>query len=158
MKTIFKAILLCLGLMIVSPAMGAPATIRVPMCLQYSDNPHYVPCTGVVPVDNTTGDALNWSDVLNYADHSVEIDRGANVTTTPTTLAPANLQRHGWAIQVQPGGGDCYVNTSGTATQDFHSLKIPSGSYAENPFRHVTTGAISVVCTTNPTGVYLKEW
>lgn len=53
-------------------------TVRVPSCLQYPDSKTYVPCTGVVPVDKTTGDALNWSDVLSG------VSGGSGGGSTPT--------------------------------------------------------------------------
>lgn len=49
------------------------ATVRVPMCLQFPDSQKYVPCTGVVPVDVTTGNA------------PLEFQTSTNPTTVPTT-------------------------------------------------------------------------
>lgn len=65
MKKIVSAFLALMVVMFSTPALADTlATIRVPMCLQFPDNNRYVPCTGVVPVDKTTGNALDWSTIF----------------------------------------------------------------------------------------------
>lgn len=86
-------------------------------------------------------------------------DRGAVVATANTAqqLMAANSARRGIAIQNQ-SSGDCYISGQGTATADYHSLKIPSGGYYESPSTHVGTGAISIICTVANASIYAREW
>lgn len=90
---------------------------------------------------------------------AIAVDRGGSFGTTPAPLMPANPARRGWSIQVQAAATvNCYVNGTATATADYHSLMIPGGNYTENPFGHVGTGALSIICSAPATAVYAREW
>ncbi len=86
-------------------------------------------------------------------------DRGASITTAGTAqqLMASNSARRGLAVQNQSAGA-CYINGTGTATQDYHSLKIDAGSYYETPPGHTGTGAVSIICAVSSAAVYAREW
>ena len=80
---------------------------------------------------------------------SASTDIGAQITSSAAvTLAAANPSRRGTAYENEATtvGADCWVSTVGTATADFHSLKVPAGGLVESQPHHVGTGAISVIC------------
>lgn len=71
------------------------ATIRLPKCLQYPDSKTYVPCTGVVPVDKITGDALDWSSLIKASPsdpiNTIPVINGSTVSSTnPLPVSCAN--------------------------------------------------------------------
>lgn len=103
-----------------------------------------VVCPSIVPVDPVV--------------RGTAVDRGVSAGTTATALMPANPARRGFAVQNQSAASDCYISGQAGATADYHSLKIPAGSYYESPGTHVGTGAISIVCTAAATPVYAREW
>ena len=86
------------------------------------------------------------------------VDRGGLFGTSAAQLMPANASRHGFSVQNQSGGASCYISGQGTATADFHALKVDAGVYYENPSSHVGTAAISIICTGASTSVYAREW
>ena len=84
-------------------------------------------------------------------------DIGASVAAaTATQLAAVNASRRGFALQNQTTG-NCFLNATGTATQDYHSLLIASGAYYESKDSHVGTAALSVICA-SAGGVYGRQW
>jgi hypothetical protein len=84
-------------------------------------------------------------------------DIGASVAAnTAMQLVGITLTRRGFAIQNQTAG-DCYLSGLATPTADFHSLKIPTGSYYESKDSHVGTGALSIICG-SAGGVYGRQW
>jgi len=85
-------------------------------------------------------------------------DRGGTFGTSAATLMAANASRRGFAIQNQSASSDCYISGQGTATADYHSLKIAAGTYYETPSTHVGTTAVSVICTGASTPLYVREW
>jgi hypothetical protein len=65
MRFVLRSVVTLALLVTGSPAVSqVRPTIRVPMCLQYPDSKTYVPCTGMVPVDKTTGEPLDWTAVF----------------------------------------------------------------------------------------------
>ena len=81
--------------------------------------------------------------------------------TTATPLFNANTARHFIVLQVQgaqdtTGAVGCWINGSGTATNDANSLFIARGSYFESS-THVGTGAISIVCSAANMAVYSRQ-
>lgn len=69
------------------PSLAQTATVKVPTCLQVRDDVKYfIPCTGVVPVDTATGNALSWADLL--AGNSGNGSGSTSTTTAPNT--PSN--------------------------------------------------------------------
>lgn len=105
-----------------------------------------------------TGAARACIEAINTVVQSPVADRGLVVTTANVAqqLMPANLSRRGYSVQNQ-SAGNCYVRGT-TATADFHSLKIPAGSYFETPTSHVSTGAVSILCDVSTASVYAREW
>ena len=80
MRCLSKSMVILLSSAVFLPAVAygqsTKATIKVPMCLQYSDQDRtklYVPCTGVVPVDTVNGNVISWTDILAAADATVGI-------------------------------------------------------------------------------------
>jgi hypothetical protein len=86
-------------------------------------------------------------------------DRGVVITTggTSQSLMAANQFRRGMQVQNQ-STGDCYISGLGTATADYHSLRISAGALYESVPTHIGTGAISIVCTVTGANVYAREW
>lgn len=84
---------------------------------------------------------------------ATDIGNGAIAANTSTVLSSAG-QWHGIRIQNRTTG-DCYLGGD-TATQDFHSLKIPTGGYYEST-GHAGQGNVSINCTAAG-AVYGRRW
>lgn len=71
-----------------APLLAQTATVKVPTCLQVQgDTKYFIPCTGVVPVDSATGNALRWSDLLGGTNSNND-----NPTTKATGAASTIAQ------------------------------------------------------------------
>lgn len=86
-KLIYKLLLVSTITLIPSVANSQSATQRatqrVPTCLVFPDSQSYVPCTGVVPVDSSTGDPLRWQDLFS----GIQLNTSNLQVTTNTSLA-----------------------------------------------------------------------
>lgn len=95
MKILFKMIL---GVSLVYAPQIASAQIRpvtrVPMCLQYPDTKSYIPCTGVVPVDMTTGEPMSWAQAM----------AGGGDSSGPSTTPNGTVRRSHWTETQTPLG------------------------------------------------------
>lgn len=76
----------------------------------------------------------------------------------PQQLMASNSSRRGLAYQVQSATANVWANLLGTATADYHSLKVASGTYYETPPTHINTGAVSVIADTAATPLFAREW
>jgi len=76
--------------------------------------------------------------------------------TTAAQLMPANPSRRFIQVQVQ-NSATCYISGLSTATADQNSLLLPGGGQLFESSTHVTTGAISIICTAASTPVYARE-
>jgi len=86
----------------------------------------------------------------------VSTSRSGVFGTTAAQLMPANPTRRFIQVQVQ-NSATCYISGLATATADQNSLLLPGGGQLFESSTHVTTGAISIICTAASTPVYARE-
>lgn len=83
----------------------------------------------------------------------------AGTSVGPQQIMAANTSRRGVSYQVQSTTANVWTNgTAGTATADYHSLKIAAAAYYESPPTHVGTGAIWAISDTPATPLYAREF
>lgn len=84
-------------------------------------------------------------------------DVGGTITTggQAQQFAVANSSRRGLVVQNQ-STGDLWVNGTGNATIDYHSLRVRAGDYYETPAHHVGTGALSIIGATTGQAFYAR--
>lgn len=137
-------------------ATPAASQSLIPQCRNAAGS--YMPCTPVVQVDKTgtAYDASNPPSVISVLPQIVSTSRSGVFGTTAAQLMPANPTRRFIQVQVQ-NSATCYISGLATATADQNSLLLPGGGQLFESSTHVTTGAISIICTAASTPVYARE-
>lgn len=139
------------------PAQAQTVTVSTPTPVNSSGQPTTVGKTFIINPDGTVGAGAYV--VIQPKGIAVPADRGLSVATAGTAqqLMAANTSRRGYSIQNQ-SSGSIYINETGTATADFHSLMIPAGGFYETPLSYVGTGAVSIISSVSAAPVYAREW
>ena len=101
-------------------------------------------------------DAVNPLQVTAVLPQITAISRSGLFGTTAAQLMPANPSRRFIQVQVQ-NSATCYISGISAATADQNSLLLPGGGQLFESSTHVTTGAISIICTAASTPVYARE-
>lgn len=137
-------------------AMPAASQTLVPQCRNAAGA--YIPCVPVVPVDKTGTaiDAANPLPVTVVLPQVTATSRSGIFGTTATQLMPANPSRRFIQVQVQ-NSATCYISGLSAATADQNSLLLPGGGQLFESSTHVTSGAISIICSAASTPVYARE-
>lgn len=112
-KKLFQGFSLALAAMIalggISSTQAQIPSVKVPQCLLQKDDVRiYVPCTGVVPIDSSSGNALSWGALFGQSGSAGVINRVITKTAvaayTSTVVCPANANVTQTELQVSGAG------------------------------------------------------
>lgn len=135
-----------------STTLTVTATSGVPIVGQTITGTGITAGTTITAVSGSAPYSLTLSAAATVANGAAVTSNGGQ------PLMALNAARRGYKIQNQHATADIYINAQATATADYHSLKIPAGSYYESQPGHVDTGAVSIISTVASAPVYAREW
>ncbi|WP_454278978.1 hypothetical protein [Sphingomonas sp. Marseille-Q8236] len=153
---------------IAAAVVMGPAAAQVKRAGEVVNSPAVLPVTlpngtyitpGVFVQIDKTGtaiDATNPLPVTVILPQVTAISRSGIFGTTATQLMPANPTRRFIQVQVQ-NSATCYISGLSAATADQNSLLLPGGGQLFESSTHVTSGAISIICSAASTPVYARE-
>lgn len=160
MNKFFTKLLVAATVLATGPVLAQTATVKVPSCLQVREGTKvYIPCTGVVPVDTVSGNALSWADLFGSISSS---GSGAAVPTGPAGTPNANVQ----TVQGIAGGTPLVVqntaplpagtNAIGSITNSSFGISGTLPGFASTPTVNIGTMP-SVAVSTGAFGAKLQD-